>query len=128
MSGGVRPEIKVEGADQLRKQLRAIDKGTEDLKAAHKAGAEIVLAGAHPPRRTGALAASGRAAGQAGQGVVRWGKASVPYAPVIHFGWPGHNISPQPWAYDAVESKRAAVLEVYSKAVNRLIDDHGLAP
>jgi len=122
------PAIKVEGAKQVQKALRNIEGGTEDLKAVHLDAAEIVATQARAlvPRRSGKLASSIRAAGQARQGVVRAGFASVPYAGVIHFGWPAHNISPQPWMYDALDERRGEVLGVYADRVNDLIKKNGL--
>ena len=123
-----RPEIKIEGAKQLQRALRQVDGGTASLKDAHLAGAKIVEREAVrlAPRRSGVLAGSLRSSGQARQGVVRAGRASVPYAGVIHFGWAKRNIAPQPYLYDAVDSRRQEVLDAYGKQVNEVIKANGL--
>lgn len=123
-----RPEIKVTGARELRKALKAVENGTADLKEVHGDAAELVEQRAHQlvPRRSGRLDASLRSTGQAGAGVVRAGRQTVPYAGPIHFGWPGHNIEPQPFLYDAVDDRRDEVLDLYRQRVDKLIKDNGL--
>lgn len=123
-----RPEIKIEGAKQLQRALRQVEGGTASLKDAHLAGAKIVEREAVwiAPRRSGVLAGDVRSSGQVRQGVVRAGRASVLYAGVIHFGWPKRNIAPQPYLYDAVDSRRQEVLDVYGVQVNKAIKANGL--
>lgn len=124
-----KPSVTVEGARELRKALKAVDGGVADLKAAHADAAEIVEQRATQlvPRLSGNLAGSLRSSGQAAGGVVRAGRASVPYAGVQHFGWPGHNIEPKPFLYDALDQRSADVVAVYEQRVGSLIDKHGLA-
>jgi len=123
-----RPEIKIKGAKQLQRALRQVEGGTANLKDAHLAGAKIVEREAVrlAPKRSGALAGSLRSSGQARQGVVRAGRAAVPYAGVIHFGWTKRNIAPQPYLYDAVDSRRQEVLDAYGVDVNKVIKANGL--
>ena len=123
-----KPSIKVDGAKELQAALRKIEGGTKDLKAAHLAASEIVSVegSRRAPKLTGRLAATVRAAGQARQGVVRAGFASVPYAGVIHFGWAGHNISPNPFLYDALDARSSEVIDTYEKHVDDLIKKNGL--
>jgi hypothetical protein len=123
-----KPAIKVKGADQLRKALRQVDSGIKDLKGVHADAAKVVEQRATQivPRRTGRLEASIRSSGQARQGVVRAGSAGLPYAGVIHFGWAGHNISPQPFLYDALDDRAGEVLDTYERGVEALIRRHGL--
>lgn len=122
------PSIRVEGADALRKALRNLEDGTKDLKAAHLDAAEIVATDARPRarRKSGRMAASVRAAGQAKQGVVRAGFAALPYVSIQHFGHPARNISPNPFLYDALDARSSQVVETYEKHVDNLITKHGL--
>jgi hypothetical protein len=78
------------------------------------------------PRRSGLLESSIRSSGQASGGVVRSGSVGVPYAGPIHFGWPGHNIEPQPYLYDALDDRASQVVDVYEQRVNGLIKTYGL--
>ena len=123
-----KPSIQVDGAKELRRALKAVDGGIDDLKAAHAESAEIVERRAEQlvPRVTGLLETTIRSTGQAAGGVVRAGRASVPYAGPIHFGWAGHNIEPQPFLYDALDDRTREVVEVYEKRVGSLITKHGL--
>lgn len=123
-----RPSIEVDGVKELRSALRKFEGGIADLKEAHAEAAAVVerRAGDLVPRLSGALAGTLRSTGQAKTGVVRAGRAGVPYAGVIHFGWPGHNIAPQPFLYDALDGRRQEVLDVYEKRIDGLIDKYGL--
>lgn len=62
------PGVSVEGYPALRRALRDVEDGTNDLKAANLGAAEIVAERAEVlvPRRSGALAGSIRSAGQVG--------------------------------------------------------------
>lgn len=123
-----RPEIKVDGARELRRALKQFEGGIADLKAAHADAAAVVEDRAEElvPRLTGLLEGSIRSSGQASSGIVRAGTASVPYAGPIHFGWPGHNIEPQPFLYDALDDRTTQVIESYERHVDGLIDRYGL--
>lgn len=124
-----KPTVTVDGARELRKALKAVDGGVADLKSAHAEAAEIVEDRGHQlvPRLSGLLDSSIRSSGQAAGGVVRAGRSSVPYAGPIHFGWPAHNIEPQPFLYDALDDRSQQVVDVYEERVGSLIDKHGLA-
>lgn len=123
-----KPSIRVDGAKELRKALRKVEGGIADLKGVHADAAKVVeeRAGQIVPRRSGRLATSIRSSGQATGGVVRAGRASVPYAGVIHFGSPKRNIKPQPFLYDALDDRGNEVVEVFEKRVKTLISRHGL--
>jgi hypothetical protein len=123
-----KPYLKVEGAKGVGRALRAVAGGIDDLKAVHAEAAEIVEVRARQivPRLTGTLESSIRSSGQAGSGVVRAGRATVPYAGPIHFGWPAHHIAPRPFLYDALDERTDEVVEVYEDRVRHLIKQHGL--
>lgn len=118
--------IKVVGAKDLSKALRKVEGGIDDLKGVHADAAKIVERRASQlvPARTGRLGSSIRSSGQARQGVVRAGRASVPYAGAIHFGWAERNIKPQPFLYEALDSRRDEVLEEYERQVDDIVSKH----
>lgn len=120
--------ITIEGDRELRRALRNLEGGTDDLKAVHADGAEMVAERARQlvPKRSGLLGSSIRSTGQAATGVVRAGRASVPYAGPIHFGWSARNIRPQPWLYDALDDRRDEVIDRYERHLGDLVDKHGL--
>jgi hypothetical protein len=96
----------------------------QDLKDAHAEVAQLVVRAAAPnaPRRTGALGNSTRGSGQAGAAVVRAGKASVPYAGPIHWGWDKRNIKAQPWLYEAAVDSQDQWTGLYLRSLQKIID------
>lgn len=119
--------IRVEGLTELRRAIRAAedDVGRDELKATHLDAARIVADESERlvPRRSGLLASSIRAAGQQAKAVVRAGYKRIPYVGPIHFGWPGHNIAPQPFIYDALDRRADEVVEAYQRRVDKLASD-----
>lgn len=120
--------VEVEGLRELRKALKLAGDDLADIKAANREAGDLVASEARGrvPRRTGALLATIRAAGQVRGAVVRTGAARTPYAGPIHFGWRDRNISPNPFLYDALDARRDDVVEAYDKALVRVLDSRGL--
>jgi hypothetical protein len=117
--------IEVEGLKELIRDLKKADQGiTVELKKLHKAAGDEVATEAKTlvPRRSGRLANSIRAGAQQQGAVVRAGGGGIPYAKVIHFGWPQHNIRPQPFLYDALDKRRGDVQAAYERALQKLVD------
>lgn len=115
-------EIKVEGLAELRAGLKRLDdKFPKELNKVEKASAEVVRDEAKRivPVRSGRLSASIKASGLAKGAFVRSG--GLEYHRVIHFGWAGHNIKPQPFLYDARDSREAEVLEKFEREVAALV-------
>lgn len=133
------PHVEVAGARELRRQLRAMQRGIDGLRDLHKDLGELVgdRAAQLVPVQSGRLRGTIRAAGQATGAVVRAGYAVVPYAGPVHFGWPsrpnsardwrGGPIPPNPFLYDALDDRRGEVFDQYERRVGRMIDDLGLA-
>lgn len=121
----VESAVKVTGLAQLRRELKRLELGTGDLKAANEAAGRVVLtdATARAPRgRTGRLAGSGRAGRGEAKAVVTFGGATVPYARPIHWGWPARKIEPHPFAVEAARATEAEWLEVYKQALDDLVE------
>lgn len=116
--------VKVEGARELRATMKKAGDDLADLKAANAAAAGIVApaAAGRAPVRTGRLAATVRPAGTKTAAIVRAGRAAVPYAGPIEFGWPGHNIEAQPFITTAAHDTEPEWTEVYWTAINRIIN------
>jgi hypothetical protein len=117
--------VRVEGLGALIRALKAAEVGVDDLKRANQEASRIVLAAAQTraPRRTGALAASGRVNKAARKANVLFGNARVPYAGVINYGWPARHIKAHPFATDAVEATRAVWLPLYESDLQRILDE-----
>lgn len=117
--------IRVVGLAKFIRATRDIDPAVKDeVKALNRWGAEQVVPVAQGlvPRRDGDLAGSIRAGATQRSGVVRAGKAAVPYAGPIHFGWPARNIRPQPFLWDALDQRRDAIFREYEQRLNRVVD------
>lgn len=125
------PVIEVKGAKELRRAIKqAADTGLiAEIKAANRDAAEIVAYEAQTivPVKSSRLLESIRASGTQTAGIVRAGRASIPYAGVIHFGWPGHNIEPNPYLYDAADNRVDEVVEKYQAAIDRIADTIALS-
>lgn len=116
--------IKVEGLREFVKELKTIQPElSKDLKTGNKkiASALVPIARGHARRDTGAMDASVRASGTQRSGVVRAGRAALPYVKVQHFGWAAHGISPNPFLYDALDDRREWVFREYNKLVEDII-------
>jgi HK97 gp10 family phage protein len=116
-------EIKVEGLAELRKGLKDLDaKFPKELNKVAKASAEVVATEARQivPRRSGALQSSIKASGLAKGGVVKSG--GLAYHRVIHFGWPRHNIKPNPFLYHALDNRHDEVVEKFEREVQALVN------
>ena len=120
--------IKATGVKELRRELRRMGDDLEDLKALNLDVATLVSDRAKDlvPRRTGNLADTIRPAGTKTAGRVRAGFKRVPYAGVIHFGFPARRIEPQPFLYDALDQRRGEVFDAYFKGVKKIQRKAGL--
>jgi hypothetical protein len=117
------PAYRIEGARELRKQLRAASGDLSDLKAAHAEAGRIVepVAKGRVPVRSGALRASVRSSGTATTAVIRAGYARVPYARPIHWGWPARNIRRNAFAWDAIKETQPRWMLAYKRAVDGIL-------
>jgi hypothetical protein len=113
---------------QLRKRLKEL--GARDaLKDVGVEAAQPALeqAQAWAPRRTGRLQGNLRVGRTvSGPTIAVGNRSSVPYAGVVHFGWPARGIEPQPFLYDAADARAAQVAEKYAEGLEALIREKGL--
>ena len=96
----------------------------DELKDAHTRAAQIVAtyAAQIAPRRSGRLAGSIRTAKQVKRARVVAGRASVPYAAPIHWGWPSRNIAAQPFMSDAAQATESEWVNAYMADVQKALD------
>lgn len=115
--------IRIEGQRELRKTLRQAGDDLEDLKAAHKAAAEVAAGGSRPlaPVRSGLLAGTIRAGGTKTSAVVRAGKKAVPYAGPIHWGWAARGIEPQTFLADGAKRTEPQWVELFYQAMEKAL-------
>lgn len=126
-----RGKLEIDGLRETLRDLKKLsDDARDDMKETHRIAGQIVVDGAkrYVPVRSGVLAASMRSAPTTRQGRVRVGNSQAPYAGPIHFGWPARRIKPQPFIYDALDSRRSEVATAYAERITQLIQRHNLAP
>lgn len=119
-TGDVR--IRVEGLAKTLKALSAAGTASEEMRDLMHSIGNIVVSAAHPPvGPTGRLAGSVRAGRGKTKAVVRAGGARVPYAGVIHYGWPARGISPQPFLVSALYATRSSVFGALDAGISDLL-------
>lgn len=119
--GGI---VEVEGARELRASMKRAGEDLGDLADAHaEVAAQVAAASsAAAPRKSGNLAGTVRGNRAKTSAVVKAGRASVPYAGVIHWGWPRRNIAAHPWMTDTAKATEPAWTETYLSAIRRIVD------
>jgi len=117
------PVVRVDGARELRRTLKAAGDDLEDLKAVHSTIARYVAlrAAAMAPRKSGRLAGSIRGNQAKTAATVRAGGARVPYAGPIHWGWPRRNITANQFLVDAAHTTEPTWTRYYTREVERII-------
>lgn len=128
--------VEVEGLKELQKLVRKLpDDVRDEMKGIHKDAASTVLptAQARVPRQSGALASTLRISATRRTGALLAGSSSVPYAGVIHYGWPNRRVvfgkrtaepSPiraQPFLKEALRLREPQVVLVFETNVRKLI-------
>lgn len=121
MPGG--PIVRVQGARQLRATLRKAGDDLTEMQRIHATVSRFVAARAagYAPRVTGALAGSVRGSQAKTRAIVRAGGARVPYAGVIHWGWPRRNIAATYFASRAATDTEPTWLRYYMQRVDQII-------
>jgi phage gpG-like protein len=112
---------RIHGTAELARAVAGIVDGLDHMAGAYrKTAAAIAQAGAaRAPHLTGALAASLTPYSSDHRASVRSG---LPYAGPVHWGWPGHNIAPNPFLLEAARAVESAWVGDWSDAIQELID------
>ena len=123
--------IQITGAREFRRNLNKMAKGLggSEFKAVHLKVAKLVEGKAKQitPVRSGRLQGSVRAGATTRTALIKAGGAQVPYAGVIHFGWPSHNIRPNRFLYRGIaQTPWQLVLEEYASGVDDVAKRAGL--
>ena len=115
--------IKVAGLRKALKALQEVGVPADEIKAANAQAGETVLAAARPlvPVRSGRLLNTLRIGRAMNKVTVSAGRASVPYANPIHWGWFKRNIKPQPFFVKALGYTREEVYQNYFRQIDSLI-------
>jgi hypothetical protein len=120
--------FKVEGLNKLVRDLQTLGIEIDDLKDSFSKIADkgARVAASFAPRKSGALAASVRGNRAKNKAVVAAGKAKVPYAGPINYGWQKRNIAPSHFMQKADEVLRPEALKLLEQEINRKIAERGL--
>lgn len=116
-------DVKIQGIKSLSRELKKLsDELPKELKKIGKDAAEIVAVEARGivPVLSGRLRNKIKAGATTKGGDVR--VSGLPYANPIHFGWRKHNIRPNPFLYNALDSRTAEVIEAYSRGIGDLLE------
>ena len=120
--------FKVEGLNQVVRDLQAIGADVDDLKDAFAGiaseGARVAVG--FTPTRTGRLAGSTRGNRAKSKAVVTQGRAAVPYAGPINYGWPRRNIRPALQMQRTDQQMEPVAIQRLEDDINQAITRRGL--
>ena len=120
--------MRIQGADKAMRALARAGAETQDMKDLMHSLGSLVVKTAKPltPHRTGRLADSIRAGRGKTKAVVTAGRKSIPYAGVIHYGWPAHHIKPSMFLVKALEVKNEEIVRNLIKGIGEICTKLGL--
>lgn len=120
--------IRVTGLTSVVRALQALGLEVDDLKDAFSKIAREGAASAarYAPRRTGRLAGDIRGNRAKSKAVIAAGRASVPYAGPINYGWAKRNIAPSGFMQKADEDMKPRSLQMLEQEINTQIRKRGL--
>lgn len=120
--------FKVEGLNAVVRALQQTGLEVDDLKDAFS---RIAKEGAHAaalfaPKRSGRLAGDIRGNRAKSKAVVAAGRASVPYAGPINYGWQKRGISPSGFMQKADQVMQPRAIQMLEDEINSVIRRKGL--
>lgn len=121
--------FRVQGLNAVVRDLQAMGLEVEDLKDAFSSiaaeGAQV--AAGYAPVRSGRLSRDVRGNRAKSKAVVTAGRASVPYAGPINYGWPARNIAANGFMQKADEVMAPRAIQMLETEINTQIRKKGLA-
>ena len=120
--------VRVEGLNRAVRSLQSAGAEVSDLKGvfAEIAAEGATLAARYAPKRTGRLAGTVRGNKAKNKAVVLAGRARVPYAGAINYGWPKRNIKPANFLARADAELQERVPQMLEDGVQRIIERNDL--
>jgi hypothetical protein len=120
---------RVEGLSRVTRGLKALGLDVDDLKDAFAriAREAAQTAARHAPKKSGRLAATVRGNRAQSKAVVTAGRAAVPYAGPINYGWPRRGIRAAGFMQVADEEMRPKALSILEDEINQAARRRGLA-
>jgi hypothetical protein len=128
MASTAKGSVSIEGLNQKIKALQELGVELDDIKEVFaeiaKDGAE--LASSFAPVKSGALSGTARGNRAKNKAVVTVGRARVPYAGAINYGWPARNIAPALFLQKADEEMADRAPKMLEDGIARLIAEREL--
>lgn len=120
--------FRVEGLTGVTRALTALGLDVEDFREAFSRISQQAaqVAAGFAPKRTGRLAGDVRGSQTKNRAVVTAGRASVPYAGPINYGWRAHNIEPAHFMQKTDEVMRPRAVDLLEQGANAAIRRRGL--
>lgn len=122
--------IEVSGLQASLRALSRAGTAATDMKDLMHSTGEIIAEEARsrvPEGETGKLKASIRAGRGKTKATIRAGSLRrVPYAGVIHYGYPARNIEASPYIVDALRAKQREALTHFEAGIRDLLRKEGL--
>ncbi|MGL5928601.1 MAG: hypothetical protein ACRCY8_06675 [Dermatophilaceae bacterium] len=124
MKGGVR----IDGLNRVVRDLQSLGVEVDDLKTVFGkiADAAADRAAAAAPRKSGRLAASIRGNRAKNKAVVTAGRARVPYAGAINYGWRKRGIEPAEFMQESDRQMRQVAPRMLEQGIDKIIKGKGL--
>lgn len=113
--------VHIEGLAKLHRELgQFAAELPKELKQISKSAADLVADTSrdNAPVRKGTLQRAVKSAATVQGAEVR---VKLIYANPIHFGWPAHNIEPQPFVYDAVDERADEAYALFDQGLTDLL-------
>lgn len=120
--------VRVTGLNETVRALQRLGVEVDDIKdvMADIAAEGAKLAAQKAPRRSGRLATTVRGNRAKGKAVVTAGKAKVPYAGAINYGWQRRGIKGSFFMQKADEALAPIAVQKLEAGIDRLINGVGL--
>lgn len=120
-----RSGYKVQGLSQVVRALQQMGVEVDDLKDAFSKIADKAAdaASAAAPRKSGRLAGDIRGNRAKSKAVVTAGRASVPYAGPINYGWPSRGIAPALFMQKADQQMQPVAVQMLEDEINTKIKE-----
>lgn len=120
--------LRIEGLNAVIRDLQAIGLEVDDLKDAFSEIARFgaIEAARFAPKLTGRLASDVRGNRAKSKAVITAGRASVPYAGPINYGWAARGIEASGFMQKADESVQPYALRRLEADINEAIRKRGL--
>jgi hypothetical protein len=120
--------VRVEGLNALTRDLQKLGAEVDDLKdvfsSIAREGAE--LASSFAPKVSGRLAGTLRGNRAKSKAVVTAGRAAVPYAGAINYGWPVRNITGAMFMQKADAELSPRAVDMLDAGIDKIIHRLGL--